>query len=41
MVVTAGCHVDTMLINVHEASNVSATRSWPPTEDGQLKVKVI
>ena len=35
----SGCDFDTILIKMHEAPKVSATRSRPPTKDGQPKVK--
>ena len=36
-----GRHFDTILIKMHETPKVSGTRSWPPTKDGQPKVKAI
>ena len=32
-----GCQDDTTLINMHEAPKVSATKSWPYSEDGRPK----
>ena len=36
-----GRHLDTTLINMRETLEISKPRSWPSTEDGQLKVKAI